>query len=193
MVVLAFAAANGWVVVSTRAFDRRAAEALPSRSVAIVPGNHTSDGRPGWIMDRRLRQALDLYRRGLVRQILVSGVSSEEEPEVDVMQAWLRERGVPDADIIADVGGSRTIETAYRAAALFGVKDAIICTETLHAPRSIFLARSFGIDAVAQPIPTELTRSPRWLGLEAMKNALAVAEVLLGRATPPPGPLVAAR
>jgi vancomycin permeability regulator SanA len=111
-----------------------------------------------------------------VAAILVSGTDEAANPEASAMTTWLQERGVPSAHILTDVGGARTRTTMSRATRLFAVHGAIICTEALHMPRSLFLARENGIDAVGLRLPSPLDRSPRRIAVETLKTALAVVE-----------------
>jgi vancomycin permeability regulator SanA len=96
------------------------------------------------------------------------------------MSAWLRERGVADKDIITDAGGSRTRETMNRAADVFDVHDAVVCTQDVNVERSVFLARRAGIDAVAVGAPSTLGKSARYVWRETLKTTLAFFESLLG-------------
>ena len=81
-----------------------------------------------------------LYQGGRVKKILVSGNETAEAPEVTAMTAWLLERGVAAKDILTDTGGSRTRETMNRAADVFDVHDAVICTQDVNVDRSVYLA-----------------------------------------------------
>ena len=111
-----------------------------------------------------------------MKAILVSGQETAEAPEATVMRAWLRARDVPAADVWSDGGGTRTRETMNRAAAFYGVTDAVVCTQTVNMARSIYLARQAGIDAVGLALPTTLGRSTRYLATESLKTTLAFAE-----------------
>jgi vancomycin permeability regulator SanA len=163
-----------------RAFS--SASGSPARSVAIVPGADVrADGRPSSTLAQRLEIALDLYRAHRVKAILVSGNDSAGSPEVTAMRRWLAERGVPAADVWVDARGTRTRETMLNAAARFDVADAVVCTQAPYVSRAVFLARSAGIDAVGVGAPSPVSRSPRWLGVEALKTTLAVVESYLGR------------
>ncbi len=84
-----------------------------------------------------------------MERILVSGDhGSEDYDEVNAMRRFLARRGVPDGDIFMDHAGFRTLDTMLRAAAVFEVEAAVICTQRFHLPRSVFLARRADIDAV---------------------------------------------
>jgi len=104
LVLASVAVTNVWIAVAVRGGARDDAAALPARSVAIVPGTHTAPHRPMPLLRQRLAAALQLYREGHVRTILISGVDTEDDPEVSVMRAWLEREGVPARDIVADVG-----------------------------------------------------------------------------------------
>jgi vancomycin permeability regulator SanA len=126
-------------------------ETLPSRAVVIVPGaGLTHDGRPHGYLTQRLECARSALAAGKAHHILVSGDnghSTYDEPTA--MHRWLVEHGVPASAITRDHAGFRTRDTMERAAQVFGVTSAIICTQGLHANRSVFLATDAGIDAVA--------------------------------------------
>ena len=123
---------------------------IPTREVAIVLGARVMpDGEPSTSLRDRLFVAKELYRRGKVKKILVTGDhGTRGYNEVRAMYAWLRERGVPASKIYVDHAGLRTLDSMRRAAEVFKVEDAIICTQEFHLARSLFLAESYGIDAV---------------------------------------------
>ena len=184
---------NLWIAYSARPFAYVSAAAVPPRTFAIVPGSRVDHDQPLHILRARLQGALDLYRAGRAKAILVSGQESAEAPEATVMRAWLRARGVPAADVWSDGGGTRTRETMNRAAAFYGVTDAIVCTQTVNMARSLYLARQAGIDAVGLALPTTLGNSTRYLATESLKTTLAFAESQLLPQPVPAAPIVAVR
>jgi vancomycin permeability regulator SanA len=188
-------ASNAWVARASRGYVYQSADAVPSRDVAIVPGSRVFRGQPLLILRSRLEAALALYQAGRVKAILVSGDDNAVSPEVTVMGTWLRERGVPAADVWSDAGGSRTRETMNRAAALYGVSGAIVCTQTVNMDRTLYLAHAAGIDAVGLALPTNLGQSKRYMAKESLKTTLAFAESQLrGRPIPAvAAPIVATR
>ncbi len=135
-------AAEPWVYATFRA--------VPIKMVAIVPGASIGpDGEPSVVLGDRLETARRLYVRGKVGHILVSGDNqSRYYNETRAMKRWLVERGIPSEHIYADYAGFRTLDTMERAARVFKVHDAIICTQAFHLYRSVFLARQAKIDAV---------------------------------------------
>lgn len=178
---------NAWVVHAARGLWTDDFDAVPQREVAIVPGVLFSKGRPSHALVPRMELALSLYKAGRVKSILISGDELGKGREVSGMRAWFMARGVRSEDIIADERGVRTLDTMVRAASLFGVRDAIICTQRNCAPRALFLARGAGIDAVAFVPPKAGRPSAKDLHIEGWKMTLAFVErYVFGRLSAPP-------
>jgi vancomycin permeability regulator SanA len=181
---------NSWIVLGNWGRSYARPDDAVSRSVAIVPGARaTVQGTPMPQLKARLEAALALYDQRKVSAILVSGTDDDSDPEVRAMVGWLQEHDVPASDIKVDSSGFRTRETMARAAYVFHIQNAIVCTQSLSLPRALFLARKAGIDVDGVSLRTELETSPKWLGTEALKNTLAFVESYwtgdLVRATPP--------
>ncbi len=176
-------AANAWVLGHGGAVYERAQD-VPARAVAIVPGAAVlQDGTPRAALEDRLAAALELYRLGKVRRILVSGDhQAEGYDEVNGMHRWLVARGVPSEAVFLDHAGLRTLDTMVRAAKVFQVHDAVVCTQRFHLARSVFLARSAGLDAVGLVADRREYVTARWDAVrEAIARTVAVADVhLLG-------------
>jgi SanA protein len=120
------------------------------RPVAIVfgAGIHP-DGRLSPMLRDRMDTAIDLYRAGLVRKLLVSGDNrfvTYDEP--GRMYDYAVAHGLPPDDVVRDYAGRRTYDTCYRAQAIFGVTRAILVTQRFHLPRALFTCRNLGVDAM---------------------------------------------
>ena len=77
--------------------------------VLVLGAGVYGDGEPTSILEGRLRTALDLYRAGKIRWILVSGDNRHptyNEPQA--MRRWLVKQGVPATFIVSDYAGLRT-------------------------------------------------------------------------------------
>jgi vancomycin permeability regulator SanA len=180
------AGTNAWLAYRSTELAFADVASVPARDIAIVPGSRVTNQQPSPILRARLEAALALYRAGRVHAILISGAETPRAPETSVMRAWLRSQAVPEEHILTDFGGSRTRETMNRAAGLYDVTNAIVCTQTVNMARTLFLARAAGIDAVGVGLPTSLSRSKKYMAIEALKTTLAVVETILG---PAPGRL----
>ncbi len=138
--------------VTSRAASRVYAhvDAVPRRAVAIVPGARVhADGTPSAVLEDRLIAARALFEANRVDRILVSGDHAKDTyDEVNAMHRWLVTHGVPESAIYLDHAGLRTLDTMTRASRMFGVRDAIVCTQAFHMARALFLAEAAGIDAV---------------------------------------------
>jgi vancomycin permeability regulator SanA len=132
-----------WFAVSTDS-RRTTADRAEARPVALVLGaGLRRDGRPTLLLARRLDIAADLYHRGTVDAVLVSG--ADDEPAA--MRTHLLAAGVPDAKIVGDVAGIRTWDSCVRAHEVYGVRSAIVVTQEFHLPRAVVLCAAAGIDA----------------------------------------------
>jgi SanA protein len=163
------------------------------RDVVIVPGAAVHRGGPSPVLADRLECAIDLYRRGQARRILVSGDHGDAGyDEVNTMRRYLLARGVADRDVFLDHAGFRTLDTMERAARIFGVERAVICTQELHAARSVFLARRAGIDAVARISDRRDYAGGLWrptremlaVGRAAIDAVVGTGPAVLGRRVP---------
>ncbi|MEO6713384.1 MAG: ElyC/SanA/YdcF family protein [Mycobacteriales bacterium] len=136
-----------YVRVST-ASHRYAAVDVPAAPVAIVLGAGVRDGQPTPFLRRRLDVAIDLFVRGRVRGLLMSGDNSKDDyDEVGVMAAYAVAHGVPAEVIAQDHAGFDTYDSCYRARAIFGVTRAIVVTQSFHLPRAVFVCREVGVAA----------------------------------------------
>ncbi len=158
---------------------------IPEMHTAIVLGARAMpDGTPSSALRDRLYAALDLYKRGKVKRILVTGDNAQDHyNEVLVMFRWLHKRGVPAKHIFADHAGLRTFDSMHRAKHVFEVKDAIICTQEFHLARSIFLAKKHGIRAVGAIADRRVyAKRNQDARREFIARTVAVADVyLIGR------------
>jgi vancomycin permeability regulator SanA len=138
---------SGYLRIAT-ARHRFTLAAAPSAPVAIVLGAGVHGGQPSPFLARRLDLAIELYAGGRVRGLLMSGDNSRSDyDEVGVMAAYAVAHGVP-ADVVAqDHAGFDTYASCYRARALFGVRRAVLVTQSFHVARAVFVCRHVGVDA----------------------------------------------
>lgn len=196
LLLCAWGASNLFVLRSADAFLVETPAASPARFVAIVPGARVyRDGSPSPVLEDRLQCALELYRLGRVRRVLVSGDHGRAAyDESNSMRRWLLARGVAAADVFTDHAGFRTLDTMQRASSVFSVRDAVVCTQRFHLARSVFLARSSGIDAVGVASDRRVYLHRRRDALrETVSRFAAVLDIYLLRTRPrfggPPIPI----
>lgn len=136
-----------WAYASSVPYRTGVAGVRP-RGVALVFGAGVRGTTPSPFLARRLDIARRLYAGGKVRVILVSGDNSTtgyDEPTV--MRDYLTARGVPPGRVVRDYAGFRTWDSCARARRIFGVRSAIVITQSFHLPRATVLCRAAGIDA----------------------------------------------
>ena len=90
-----------------------------------------------------------LYRRGLVRQIIMSGAEEDSSGygEPAVMRRVAEAAGVPPEAIIEDGLGLDTYSSCIRARDEYGVRSVIVATQEFHLPRAVWLCERLGLDA----------------------------------------------
>lgn len=164
-------------------------ENVPEREVALVLGCPplTAQGDRNLYFEHRMDAAAELYLADKVDRILVSGdhrTPNYNEPLA--MRKALVERGVTDADIVADEAGLRTLDSVVRARAVFGADRVTIVSQEFHNRRAIYLADRFGVDAVGYNA-ADVDRRP-WSPLslrEAAARIRAFADALRWRGRDP--------
>ncbi|MEU5690302.1 ElyC/SanA/YdcF family protein [Actinosynnema sp. NPDC020468] len=137
-----------WTVIASAPY-RYSADDVPTTPVALVLGaGLTRDDKPTPFLAGRLDVAADLYRRGKVKVLLVSGDNSTVDyDEPSAMRAYLIEAGIPAEAIVADYAGLDTWDSCARAKRIFGVDRATVVTQSFHLPRAVALCRAAGVEA----------------------------------------------
>ncbi|MBD1940472.1 ElyC/SanA/YdcF family protein [Microcoleus sp. FACHB-68] len=153
---------------------------VPEEDVAVVFGAGVwEDGSPTPMLADRVQAAVDLYKAGRVRKVLMTGDnSSKDYNEVKAMQEYAADRGVPAKDIQLDYAGFSTYESCYRAKEIFGVKRAVLITQSYHLPRAVYTCRHLGVDAVGLGTPDWEKFRDRSMMRYATREVLAVIKAL---------------
>lgn len=121
----------------------------PPRVAIVFGAGVWRNGEPSPVLDDRIVTAVELYRAGRVRKLLMSGDNRfENYNEPRVMKDFAVKRGVPETDVVEDFAGRSTYDTCYRASAIFGVRRAILVTQEFHLNRAVYLCESLGVDSI---------------------------------------------
>jgi len=123
--------------------------AIKPRTAAIVLGARVYDDKSlSPMLADRVETAIDLYRDGKVKKLLLTGDHGRAAyDEVNAMKAYAIAAGVPETDIFTDHAGFSTYESIYRARDVFKVRRAVLVTQLFHLRRALFIARSLGLEA----------------------------------------------
>jgi vancomycin permeability regulator SanA len=121
-------------------------ERLP---IGLVLGAEVyADGVPSNFLRARLDLALELYERGLVARILLSGDGrSRFYDETGGMRSYLVERGVPESVLLVDPAGLDTYDSCLRARDVYDVERLVVVSQSYHLPRALAICRALGLDA----------------------------------------------
>jgi len=120
------------------------------KPVAIVLGASVNeDLTPSDALRDRIMSAVELYDKGIVDKLLMSGDDGKFHiDEVRVMIDTAMEAGVPAEDIWSDGHGYRTYESCKRAIEKFQITEAVVVTQRFHISRALFLCNQVGIDTI---------------------------------------------
>ncbi|HEY7225417.1 MAG TPA: YdcF family protein [Micromonosporaceae bacterium] len=122
----------------------------PQADVVIVLGAQIAPGgtQPMPFLQGRLDTAATLLATGHGKVVLVSGdASGGSGDETAVMTDYLVNAGVDPARVVADPYGLDTYDTCVRARQVYGVRRALVVTQSYHVARAVTLCRHAGIDA----------------------------------------------
>ncbi len=121
----------------------------PPRIAIVLGAKVWEDGSASPVLYDRVLTAVELYRAGRVKKLLMSGDNpTAEYDEPTAMKRTAMELGVPESDIVLDFAGRRTYDTCWRAKEVFEVKRAIIVTQEFHQARSLYLCNNLGVDSI---------------------------------------------
>jgi len=123
---------------------------VPEAPVGVVLGTSArlADGRANLFFLPRMEAAAALFKAGKVKALIVSGDNGTHGyDEPTEMKRVLVQMGVPEARIVCDYAGFRTLDSVVRATEVFGQSRVIFVSQRFHNARAIYLARAFGIEA----------------------------------------------
>ena len=140
---------GGWVYLQPQGSIHEVASDVPAAPIAIVFGAGLQrNGEPSALLADRIDAAVELYKRGKVSRLLMTGDNREASyDEPGAMRRYAIERGIPAERIDFDQLGLRTHDSIVRARGIFGITRAVLVTQRYHLPRALYLADAFGIEA----------------------------------------------
>ena len=163
--------------VHTRASGRIYTDigSVPPAPVALVLGAGLwADSSPTPALRDRVATAVDLYRAGKVKKLLMTGDNRRADyNEPAAMRTIALQLGVPAEDIVLDYAGRRTYDSCYRAKEIFEVKQVIIVTQRFHLDRSLFLCNAMGISSVGVVADRRVYQSLPWWELREVLATIA--------------------
>ena len=163
--------------------DQRRADAI------VVMGAAQYNGRPSPVFAARLDHAIELYRAGLARHLIVTGGKQVGDRTTEAASARLYAvaHGVPADAILAEDGSRTTFESIQAVGDLLrahGLANAVFVSDRPHMLRVLRMAADDGIAAWGSPTQTSPLEHDLTAQLDATIHELgALAQYfLLGRA-----------
>jgi SanA protein len=155
-------------------------QTAPANAVALVLGAGLwRDGTPSPVLYDRVATAVELYRTGAVKKLLLSGDNRFEyynEPEA--MRRLAIGLGVPAEDIVLDYAGRRTYDSCYRARDIFQVSHLTVVTQRFHLDRALYLCNALGLEAVGVVADQQKYR-PASTGIWELREVAATVKAWL--------------
>ncbi len=113
----------------------------------------------------RLTEPVILYKKGIVKKLLISGGSGSIFPPYSkeatyVRRFWL-DMGIPDKDILIESESRNTIENAQFSKEIIhkkGFKTVLLITSALHMPRSKYIFNKMGLLVDIYPVDFSVRR-----------------------------------
>lgn len=142
---------NSWINRSTVSQLYTESSAIPARKVGLVLGasKNTVRGTNNMYFTYRMQAAYELYKKGKVQYLLLSGdnhIEGYDEP-TDMRDALIK-LGVPDSCIVLDYAGFRTLDSVVRCKEVFGEDSITIISQEFHNQRALFIANKSGVQAI---------------------------------------------
>jgi SanA protein len=163
-----------------------ARDARPAPVALVLGAGLYRDSSPTPALYDRVATAVDLYKAGKVKKLLMSGdnrfVNYNEPAAMKTLAVRL---GVPAEDIVLDYAGRRTYDSCYRAGAIFGVQQALVVTQRFHLDRALFLCDALGVQAAGVVADRRQYAPYRWWEMrEMLATAAAWWDVNVRRPVP---------
>lgn len=144
----------GWRIVRGATLDEtRKADA------AIVMGAAAYGDKPSPVFEERINHAVELYQKGLVRKLILTGGFGQgaEHSESEVARSYAMAKGVPARDLLLEKKSRTTLENLQQARLIMqqhGLKDVLLVSDPLHMERIAIMTQDLGIPAGRSPTTT---------------------------------------
>jgi len=176
---------NYWIEVSTQKQVFTKAQQLPNNDVGLVLGTsrYTKRGFENPYFANRIKAAVQLFKLGKIKHLIVSGDNSlKEYNEPRYMLKALIKEGIPEQAITMDFAGFRTLDSIVRCRKVFGQKKVTVISQKFHNHRALFIANHHQVEAVAfnaQGVPLSMSKKVR--AREYLARCKAILDILLNK------------
>jgi SanA protein len=143
--------ANHRVVAKTDGLTYNDTASIPYNKVGLLLGTSKllRSGRPNQYFTHRIEAAVELYKAGKIKAIVISGDNGRQEyNEPEDMKQELVKRGIPETQIYLDYAGFRTLDSVIRMDKIFGQQEFTVISQEFHNRRAIYIASAYGLHAI---------------------------------------------
>ncbi len=143
----------------------------------VVFGAAEYAGRPSPVLRARLDHSFDLFRLGIAPVVITTGGAASDPSfsEGGVGRDYLKHRGIPERNLIAETQGSDTAQSAVRVAVIMranGLHSCVAVSDAYHVFRIKRLLEHEGIGPVyVAPRPDSRPHSALQRAYAAMREA----------------------
>lgn len=124
---------------------------IPDNQVGLLLGTSPKlkNGKNNLYFDHRITAAIELYKAGKIKYILISGDNRQRNyNEPEYMKKALLQGGIPEEAIYLDYAGFRTLDSVVRAKKVFGQNRFTVISQKFHNARAIYIAHKNDIEAI---------------------------------------------
>jgi uncharacterized SAM-binding protein YcdF (DUF218 family) len=147
------ALAGSLAVTSVHIAHEGSLQELHSADAIVVFGAAEYAGHPSPVLRARLDHAFDLFRQGIAPVVITTGGAAADPSfsEGGVGHDYLKHRGIPERNLIAETQGSDTAQSAMRVAVIMranGLHSCVAVSDAYHVFRIKRLLQHQGIGPV---------------------------------------------
>lgn len=137
-----------FVVVEGMIISRFSSQAAPGADYMIVLGAQWKPSGPGYMLQKRLEEAVDYLNQNPDTMVIVSGGQGHDEviSEAEGMKGYLMEAGIPEERILAEDKSTSTEQNLRYSAELLNKEEdtVVLVTNNFHMFRALMLAEEQG-------------------------------------------------
>jgi uncharacterized SAM-binding protein YcdF (DUF218 family) len=140
-------------LTSVRIVHEGSLQELHTADAIVVFGAAEYSGHPSPVLRARLDHAFDLFRQGLAPVVITTGGAASDPSfsEGGVGSEYLKRRGIPERNLIAETQGSDTAQSAVRVAVIMranGLHSCVAVSDAYHVFRIKRLLEHEGVGPV---------------------------------------------
>lgn len=156
VVAVILVAINIWLSAATHTRRYNSIAQVPHNKIGLLLGTAKYDTTTNKLLEyytQRVNAAIQLYRAGKIKYILVSSINTAKERNTDDIVQDLIAAGIPANRIWVDEYGLRTYDSILRCNKLLSGDSITIITQKHHGQRALLIADHAGMQAIAYTAP----------------------------------------